>query len=292
MCKTLKIGNKTIGNGQPSFIIAEIGINHNGKVSIAKDLIDLAALSGCDAVKFQKRDVETCVPEAQKSVMRETPWGYMTYQEYRRRIEFETEEYREIDNYCKDKNMLWFASCWEKASVDFLEQFDVPCYKIPSACLTDSSLLRHIKSKNKPILLSTGMSTMEQIRAAIEILGTDQLGLMHSTSSYPCKNNELNLKVINALKEEFDCAIGYSGHEVGLIPTVSAVCMGATVIERHITLDRAMWGTDQAASVESQGLMRLVKYIRVAEEAMGNGIKCVYRSEQNAMEKLRRVCDF
>lgn len=288
MPRTVSIGGRLVGEGQPVYIVAEIGINHNGDVDIAKRLIDAAVHAGCDAVKFQKRTPELCVPPEQRNQMRETPWGYISYLEYRHKVEFGVEEYREIDAYCRAKGITWFASCWDEPSVDFIEQFDPPCYKIPSAALTDAELLRRLRSTGRPLLLSTGMSSMEQIRAAVQLLGTDKLVILHCTSTYPCPVDELNLRMIETLRREFDCPIGYSGHEVGLPTTVAAVALGACLVERHITLDRAMWGSDQAASVEPHGFERLVKYIRVVESAMGDGVKKVYDSELPAMARLRR----
>jgi N-acetylneuraminate synthase len=285
----MKIGNRYLGDGQPVYIAAEIGINHNGDIEVAKRLIDAAANAGCDGVKFQKRTPELCVPPEQRNVMRETPWGYISYLDYRTRIEFGFDEYAEIDRYCKAKGIDWFASCWDEPSVDFIEQFDPPVHKICSAALTDTPLLEHLRRTGKPLILSTGMSTMEQIRAAVRTLGTDDLVVAHSTSSYPCPPEELNLNMMTTLREEFDCPIGYSGHEVGLPTTVVAVGMGACYLERHITLDRAMWGSDQAASVEPGGLERLVKYVRVVEKSMGDGVKRVYQSEIGPLSRLRRV---
>jgi len=286
---TVKIGEKVIGDEQPTFIVAEIGINHNGSLELAKELIDSAVAAGCDAVKFQKRNPDVCVPEEQKNIIRDTPWGQITYLDYRYRIEFGEEEFLEIDRYCKEKNIIWFSSCWDKDSVDFMEQFNPPCYKISSACFLDRELLLYIRSKNRPILLSTGMVTMEQIKIVLDLIKKNDLVLLHSTSSYPCAQEELNLQVIHTLKSKMDCLVGYSGHEVGLLPTVIAVCFGATVVERHITMDRAMWGSDQAASVEPHGLLRLVNEIRQAKVAIGDGIKCVYPSEQKSIRKLRRM---
>lgn len=291
MKRLAKIGNRYVGDGQPVYITAEIGINHNGDIELAKKLIDAAAAAGCDAVKFQKRTPELCVPLDQRNVMRETPWGYITYLDYRYRIEFGFEQYREIDRYCKEKGIDWFASCWDEPSVDFIEQFDPPVHKICSAALTDDSLLKHLRKTGKPLILSTGMSTMEQIRAAVETIGTEALIVAHSTSTYPCPPEELNLNMIATLREEFPCPIGYSGHEVGLPTTVVAVGLGACFLERHITLDRAMWGSDQAASVEPGGLERLVRYVRVVERSMGDGIKRVYPSEVQALSRLRRVVE-
>jgi N-acetylneuraminate synthase len=288
--RTLQIGNSSIGDGNPSYIAAEIGINHNGDIEIAKRLIDAAVLAGCDAVKFQKRTPELCVPPEQANLMRETPWGTMTYLEYRHRVEFGQDAYEEIDRYCKTRNITWFSSVWDEPSVDFIEQFQPVCYKIPSASLTDHSLLRYVRKTGRPVILSTGMSTMEQIDEAISVLGGDtNLVLVHCTSTYPCLPQELNLRMISTLRERFQCPIGYSGHEVGLQTTYAAIVLGASFIERHITLDRAMWGTDQSASVEPMGLIRLVRDIRVIEQAMGDGIKQVYESEIKVMRKLRRV---
>jgi len=288
MPRVIKIGGRPVGDGRPTYIIAEIGINHNGDIDIAKKLIAAAALAGCDAVKFQKRTPELCVPAQQRDMKRETPWGFMTYLEYRDRIEFGQEEYAEIDCYCKEKNISWFASCWDEPSVNFMEQFTPPCYKIASASLTDDKLLQHINGTRRPMILSTGMSTMEEIHHAVSFLGRDRLLIAHSTSSYPCKPEELNQRMIHTLQHEFDCPVGYSGHEVGLQVTYAAVVLGACFLERHITLDRAVWGSDQAASVEPGGFMRLVRDIRVIEQAMGDGVKKVYESEKPLIKRLRR----
>ncbi|NSW78197.1 MAG: N-acetylneuraminate synthase family protein [Chthonomonadetes bacterium] len=289
MARTIRIGDRLVGDGQPVYIIAEIGINHNGDVEIAKRLIDAAKLAGCDAVKFQKRTPELCVPPEQRNIPRETPWGLITYMEYRYKVEFGYEQYAEIDRYCKQQGIAWFASCWDIPSVDFIEQFNPPCYKVASALLTDDALLKRINDTGKPVLLSTGMSTMEEIRHAVSLIDPDHLIIMHSTSTYPCPPAELNLRVIQTLSREFGLLVGYSGHEVGLQTTYAAVVLGACVVERHITLDRAMWGTDQAASVEPGGFMRLVRDIRVIEQALGDGVKRVYESEMAARAKLRRV---
>ncbi|MCL6099531.1 MAG: N-acetylneuraminate synthase family protein [Bacteroidetes bacterium] len=286
----IKIGNKFIGEGEPVYIIAEIGINHNGSVELAKKLIDGAVKAGCDAVKFQKRTPEICVPRDQWEIERQTPWGRITYIEYRRKVEFGFEEYFEIDSYCKEKGIDWFASPWDEVAVDFLEKFNLPIYKLSSASLTDLSLLKKIRNTGRPVILSTGMSSMEEIETAVELMGTENILLAQSTSTYPCSLDELNLKVIQTFKEIYpEVPIGYSGHETGLAPTLAAVALGAAFVERHITLDRAMWGTDQAASVELVGLNRLVKDIRDIEKALGDGIKKVYESEYGNISKLRRV---
>ena len=289
MKREIKIGDRLVGDGHPTMVVAEIGINHNGSLETAKQLIDVAVHNGADAVKFQKRTPELCVPPEQRGQMRETPWGYITYLEYRYKTEFGESEYAEIQRYCQEKGVTWFASVWDEPSVDFMEAYNPVCYKIPSASLTDHNLLRHLRKTGRPLILSTGMSTMDQIRDAVAVVGTDNLMITHATSTYPCEPDELNLKMIQTLRQTYPCPVGYSGHEVGLIPTVVAVAMGACLVERHITLDRAMWGSDQAASVEPGGIERLVKYIRVTEQALGDGVKQVYNSELSSLRKLRRV---
>jgi len=285
----IKIGNRMVGDGHPTYIIAEIGINHNGDLEIAKQMIDAATHVGVDAVKFQKRTPEICTPPEQQKQMRETPWGYITYLDYRYKVEFGEKEYHEIDRYCKEKGIDWFTSVWDEQAVDFIEQFDTPAYKIPSASITDHNLLRHARKTGRPLVISTGMSTMEQIRAAVKVVETENLVITHCTSTYPCEPEELNLRMIQTLREEFPCPVGYSGHEVGLVPPQVAVALGACMIERHLTLDRAMWGSDQAASVEPSGFERLVKYVRTAEASLGDGVKHVYDSELSSLKKLRRV---
>jgi len=290
MAREMKIGNKVIGDGHPTYVIAEIGINHNGDVEIAKQMIDAAVHAGVDAVKFQKRTPEVCTPPEQQKQMRETPWGYITYLDYRYKVEFGKEEYAEIDRHCKAVGIDWMVSVWDEPSVDFMEQFDTPAYKLPSASLTDLDLIRKTRSTGRPIILSSGMSTMEQIHNAVKAAGVENLGLMHCTSAYPCEPDELNLRMVETLRKEFsNLPIGYSGHEVGLVPSTIAVALGACMVERHLTLDRAMWGSDQAASVEPGGFEKLVKYIRVTEMALGDGVKRVYDSEKGIMKKLRRV---
>ncbi|MFG2297661.1 N-acetylneuraminate synthase family protein [Streptomyces sp. NPDC048603] len=285
-----QVGNKQVGPGLPTYVIGEIGINHNGDLANAIALIDAAAEAGCDAVKFQKRTPEICTPRDQWDIERDTPWGRMTYIDYRHRVEFGEDEYRAIDEHCKKRGIDWFASPWDTEAVLFLEKFDVPCHKVASASLTDDELLIALRATGKPVILSTGMSTPEQIRHAVEVLGSENTILLHATSTYPAVTGELNLRVIHALEAAYpNVPIGYSGHEIGLQTTVAAVAMGACVVERHITLDRAMWGSDQAASVEPGGLQRLVRDIRVIEEAKGDGVKKVYESELGPMKKLRRV---
>lgn len=291
MAKVIKLGERLVGNGQPAYVVAEIGINHNGDLDIAKRMIKAAREAGVDAVKFQKRTPELCTPPEVRDQMRETPWGYITYLEYRYKVEFGRPEYDEIDRYCKELGIEWFASVWDEPSVDFLTAYNPIAFKVPSASLTDHNLLRHIRKTGKPIILSTGMSTMDQIRKAVEVLGLENMMICHTTSAYPCDPDELNLRMLQTLASQYDSPIGYSGHEVGLIPTVVAVALGASLVERHFTLDRALWGTDQAASVEPGGFERLVKYIRVTELALGDGVKRVYDSELPVLKKLRRVTD-
>lgn len=287
--ETVRIGSQLVGLNQPVFIIAEIGINHNGEVEVAKKLIDVAKDAGCDAVKFQKRTPRICVPPEQAGVMRETPWGTMTYLEYKERTEFGEIQYKEIDSYCRSRGIIWFASPWDVPSARFLGNFETPVMKIASACLTDDELLSEVKAIAKPVIMSTGMSTIDEIDHAVTRLDRTNLILGQATSTYPCSPDELNLRAIHTLRERYGVPVGYSGHETGLQTTVAAVALGACFIERHITLDRAMWGTDHAASVEPQGLQRLVRDIRTVERALGNGNKNVYESEISIRKKLRRV---
>jgi N-acetylneuraminate synthase len=288
MSNIVRIGDHLVGDGLRCFIVAEIGINHNGSLDIAKKLIDIAALAGCDAVKFQKRTVEVVYTREELAKPRENPFG-PTNGDLKRGLEFGQKEYEQINAYCRDKNILWFASCWDEGSVDFIERFNPPCYKIASASLTDDNLLRHHRRYGRPIIVSTGMSTLEEIDHAVEVLGRDNLILLHCTSTYPSQVEELNLSAIRAMRERYGVPVGYSGHEVGLAPSIGAAALGACMIERHITLDRAMWGSDQAASVEWQGFWRLVKDVRALEKAMGDGVKRVYPSEIPIITKLRRV---
>ena len=289
MTNNVAVGNKTIGVGEPVYVIAEIGINHNGDIEIAKQLMDVAVETGCDAVKFQKRTPEICVPEEQKSIPRETPWGSMTYFEYKKRIEFEQPEFEQIDAYAKTIGIDWFASPWDVPSVDFLESFDVPCQKIASACLTDSELLTAVNKTKTTTILSTGMSSIEEIDKAVSLLNNVPLAIAQATSTYPAEASELNLRAIQTFAEKYKVPVGYSGHERGLQVTIAAVALGATFIERHITLDRSMWGTDHSASLEPEGLKKLVRDIRIIELALGDGKKKVYDSEIPIRAKLRRV---
>ena len=270
-----------------TYIIAEIGINHNGSLEAAKKLIDVASVSGCDAVKFQKRNPDVCVPEHQKSVMRDTPWGRMTYLDYKYKVEFQKEEYDEIDRYCKEKGIEWSASPWDLDSLEFLLQYDIPWIKIPSAMITNEKLMKASADTGKKIIFSTGMSTYEEIDQAIEWLKDNEIMMLHCNSTYPAPLKDLNLKCIQTLKERYNCEVGYSGHEFRLGTSVAAIYLGATCIERHITLDRTMWGSDHMSSVEPQGLIKMVRGIRELEEAYGDGIKRVTEGELAPRKKLR-----
>lgn len=286
--KKIKIADKVVGAGEPVFVVAEIGINHNGNIDTAKKLIDVAVRAGCDAVKFQKRTIELVYTPEELAKPRENPFG-LTNGDLKRGLEFGQEQYEEIDRYCKEKGIIWFASPWDVKSVDFLEKFNMPCYKIASASLTDDELLNRVKLTGKPVILSTGMSTEEQIKHAVDVLGEENVVILHCTSTYPSKAEELNLKVINWLKENFDCPIGYSGHETGILESTLAVSLGACCVERHITLDRASWGSDQAASLEPRGLELMVRDIRTVPVAFGDGKKRVFESELPIIQKLRKV---
>ena len=286
--KCVTVGGRTVGPGEPALIVAEIGINHNGSLDLARRLITAAADAGCHAVKFQKRTVAQVYSAAELARPRDSPFG-ATNGDLKRGLEFGHREYAEIDRACREAGLMWFASCWDQASVEFMEAFAPPCYKIASPCLTDHELLRRCRDTGRPLLVSTGMSTLDEIDAAVDLLGREQLVLMHCTSTYPSQTDELNLKTIHRLAGRYQVPIGYSGHEVGLATTVAAVALGAAVVERHLTLDRAMWGSDQAASIEPQGFERLVKDITAVELALGDGVKRVYTSEVPAMNKLRKV---
>lgn len=288
--RKIEIAGQMVGDGFPTYIIAEIGINHNGSVELAKKMIAGAVAAGVDAVKFQKRTPELCVPKEQKDIERDTPWGRMTYMDYRYKVEFNKDQYADINRFCKEHGIMWTASCWDEDSVDFIEDFNPPFYKAPSASLTDLILLKKMESTGKPLMISTGMSSEELIENTVNNLNRNKLLIAHSTSTYPCKLDELNLNCIPALKKKFgEIPIGYSGHEVGLAPTWAAVVLGADFIERHLTLDRAMWGSDQAASVEVGGFIRMISNIRDIEKSMGDGIKRIFDSEIPIMKKLRRV---
>lgn len=284
----VKIGDTMIGDGHPCYIIAEIGINHNGDIEIAKKLIDVAEAAGCNAIKFQKRTINVVYTPEELSKPRESPFG-TTNGDLKYGLEFEEEEYREIDRYCRELEISWFASCWDENAVDMIDKFNPPCYKIASASLTDDRLLKYTRSKNKPIILSTGMSTLEEIDHAVEVLGKKDLIILHATSTYPSEYNELDLKVIPEFKKRYGVPVGYSGHETGIPSSVAAVALGACIVERHITLERSMWGSDQAASLGPSGITRLVRDIRIVETSFGNGVKKVYEREKPIIKKLRRI---
>jgi N-acetylneuraminate synthase len=287
---TVSIGSRVIGGGRPAYVIAEIGLNHNGDVEIAKRLIDVAARAGADAVKFQKRTPEISTPAHMRDVPRETPWGTMSYLDYRRRVEFGRDEYIEIGDHATMQGLDWFASPWDVPSVDFLEDLHVVAHKVASASLTDTELLVRLRETGKPVILSTGMSTVPQIDRALDTLGTDRVVLMHATSTYPLEPEEANLRAISTLRDRYaGVPVGYSGHERGLQISLAAVALGAVAVERHITLDRTMWGSDHAASLEPGGLEHLVRDIRVIESALGDGVKRVFDSELAPMAKLRRI---
>ncbi len=287
---TVRIGSHHIGEGQPAYVIGEIGLNHNGSVELAKRLIDVAADAGAQAVKFQKRTPEISTPEHMKNTLRETPWGEMTYLEYRYRVEFDREQYIEIGDHATLRGLDWFASPWDVPAVEFLEDLNVVAHKVASASVTDLELLGALVATGKPVILSTGMSTLEQIDAAVEVLGTDRLVMLHATSTYPLPPEEANIRMVQTLGDRYPgVPIGYSGHERGLQVSLAAVALGARAVERHITLDRAMWGSDHAASLEPTGFDHLVRDIRVIEQAMGDGVKRVFPGELAPMAKLRRV---
>jgi N-acetylneuraminate synthase len=287
--KIVQIGDRPVGVGQPVYVIGEIGINHNGEVAIAKALMDVAAEAGCDAVKFQKRTPELCVPVEQQSIMRDTPWGQMTYLDYKHRVEFGEAEYQVIAEHAASLGIQWFASPWDVPSVQFLEEFGVVTHKVASASLTDDELLRALIATGKPLIVSTGMSTMDEVDHAMEVLSGSEVILMHSTSTYPCPPEEANLRTIASLGERFGVPIGYSGHEKGLQISLAAVALGAVAIERHITLDRTMWGSDQAVSIEPQGVRGLMRDIRIVETSLGDGQKRVFPGEEEPRRRLRRT---
>lgn len=286
--KAVRIGPRLVGDFEPCYVVAEIGINHNGDLDLAKRLISVAVAAGCNAVKFQKRTVEVVYSAEELATPRESPFG-ATNGDLKHGLELDYYDYQEIDAYCRASKIVWFASCWDQKSVDFIERFNVPCYKIASASLTDDDLLRHTRATGKPIVLSTGMSTLEQIDHAVEVLGKDNLILLHACSTYPAYYEELNLRAIATMRQRYGVPVGYSGHETGIASTVAAAVMGACFVERHITMDRAMWGSDHAASLEPNGISRIVRDIRLVEQSMGDGVKRVYEREQPIIKKLRRV---
>lgn len=288
--KEISIGGHGIGKNKPVFMIAEIGINHNGDIQVAKKLIDAAFACGWHCVKFQKRTPDICVPDHQKNVLRDTPWGKITYLEYRHKVEFGKEEYAYINAYAKEKPVLWSASVWDVPSLEFMLSYNACVLKIPSAKLSDSELLREASRSGKPVILSTGMSSVEEIDGAVEILEKYSKGnyiLMHTNSSYPTPPDEINLRVITFLEDRYKCIVGYSGHEYDLEPTVAAVVLGARVIERHITLDHKMWGSDHFASLEVHAMNMLYKRVRDVDMILGDGVKKITKSEVDVRKKLR-----
>lgn len=290
--KTIKIGNYTIDEKSDPYLIAEIGINHNGELQIAKKLIDAAFATGWDCVKFQKREPDLSVPEHQKAVLRQTPWGEMTYLEYKKRIEFGKTEYDYIDHYCKEKPLDWTASPWDMPSLEFLTQYDLPYIKIASATLTDTELLKRACQFGKAIVMSTGMSTWDEIDTAVTVLEKYSDGnyiLMHTNSEYPTPYEDINLRMIEVLRERYGCLVGYSGHEMDLEPTVLAVALGANIIERHVTLSHEMWGTDQKASLTVRAMGLLKGRIADIRKAMGTGEKILSNGEKTVRNKLRGI---
>ncbi|MDR2409542.1 MAG: N-acetylneuraminate synthase family protein [Bacteroidales bacterium] len=288
--RRLKVGNIYIGDNEPLYLIAEIGINHNGDLQIAKKLIDATWATGWDCAKFQKRTPDVCVPENQKNTQRQTPWGEMTYLEYKYKIEFQRKEYDYIDKYCREKPLDWSASVWDIPSLEFLMNYDVPFIKIPSAKITDHNLVVNCAETGKPLFVSTGMSTLTEIDAVVEILekyAHNRYVLFHTNSTYPARLDELNLKMIRTLRERYGCVVGYSGHEYEIEPTIMAPIYGASVVERHITLSHSMWGTDQPASLEISGMNRLENRIRAVKIISGDGVKTITSGEKKIKEKLR-----
>jgi len=274
----------------PVFIIAEIGINHNGDIAIAKKLIDGAIFAGANAVKFQKRTIEAVYSKEELDKPRESPWG-QTNRDQKLGLEFGEKEYDAIDKYCKEKGIIWFASAWDIDSQRFLQKYKCQYNKVASAMLTNRDLLEEVAKEKKHTFIGTGMSTMDEIEKAVAIFKKYGCAyeLMHCNSVYPMPEDQANLKVIPMLRQRFNCNVGYSGHEVGLIATCAAVTLGATSIERHITLDRAMYGSDQSASIEIMGFYRLVEYIKTVEKSLGDGIKVVTKEEEAIKKKLRKV---
>jgi N-acetylneuraminate synthase len=284
---SIRIAGRLVGDGDPCFIVAEVGINHNGCEETARRLIDAAALSGADAVKFQVGDPGEYVSPHRRAIPRETPWGVMPYLEYRRRLEFSDDQLAGLRDHANAAGLIWFASALDLKAVDRLNALGVPCHKVASPMLTDDALLGAMRGR--PVLLSTGMSTVEEIDHAVGVLGNEATALLHCTSAYPCPPELANLRMIGTLRERYGLPVGYSGHEVGVPETVAAVAMGACIVERHLTLSRASWGSDHGASLEPTGFATLVRYIRTVEAAMGDGVKRVYAAEGENRAKFRRA---
>ena len=277
----------------PIFFVAEIGINHNGDMAICKQLIDVAVNAGCDAVKFQKRDIDQVYKQEMLDSPRESPWG-STQREQKEGLEFNLEDYKEIDRYCKENKIEWYASAWDKNSQEFLKQFDCKYNKIASAMIVHKDLLKLVAKEKKHTFISTGMTNYEDIQAAIDIFEQEKCSfeLMHTISTYPMKDEDANLSMINTLRDKFKCDVGYSGHEVGLAISYAAAALNITSLERHITLNRAMYGSDQSASVEPAGLRQLIGAVRKIEKAMGDGKKKIIDAEIPIAKKLREHLDW
>jgi len=272
-----------------TYLIAEIGINHNGSLKLAKKLIDLAKKYNFDAVKFQKRSPEISTPEIQKKVIRETPWGLMTYLDYKKKIEFGYKEFNQIDKYCKKIKIDWFVSCWDIQSIHFMKKYKVKFNKVASAMLTNLNFLDELSKQKKMTLISTGMSNMKDIEKAVKIFKRNRckFALMHCVSEYPCADNLLNLNMIQTLRNKFKCPVGYSGHESTVSPSIIACALGADYLERHITIDRAMWGTDQAASLSEQGIHNLTDVVHRLNAILGNGKKKKTTKEKKMLKKFK-----
>lgn len=287
------MSNLTRYNYENVYTIAEIGINHNGDMDICRKLINLSAACGFDAVKFQKRNPDVCVPEDQKSKIRSTPWGEITYLDYKKQVEFEKEEYDEIDALCADIDIAWSASPWDIDSIDFLAEYGLPWVKVPSALINDQKYLEHIGSTFKHVILSTGASDSDGVQKAYNILASSgncvHLDVLHCNSTYPAPVKDLNLRCINTLKLSFPQSnIGYSGHEYGLLSSIATVALGSKIIERHVTLDKGMWGSDQACSLEPHAMFKLIRGIRELEEALGDDVKKITEAELEKMKSLRK----
>jgi N-acetylneuraminate synthase len=288
--KKIKIGGRYIGDNEPIYLIGEIGINHNGDLQIAKKLIDAAFVTDWDCVKFQKRTPDICIPENQKSILRETPWGEMTYLEYKKRIEFGKTEYDFIDKYCRDKPIHWSVSVWDIQSLEFILHYDIPFIKIPSAMIGNTELFIKCIETQKPLFVSTGMSTIEEIDEAVNRLEKYARGgyvIFHTNSTYPTPEEEINMQMITTLKNRYNCIVGYSGHEEDIQPSTYAPLFGACVIERHITLNHKMWGTDQGSSLELNGMLLLRRRISSLKKIIGDGVKQLSEKEAKTREKLR-----
>lgn len=285
-----EIVNNYVNSPNSIYFIGEIGINHNGDINLAKKIMKEAKSAGFSAVKFQKRNPEITTPLEVRNNIRETPWGEMTYIDYKFKIELQKQEYDEINKYAKELGIDWFASCWDEESLDFISRYDLPCIKIASACITNKNLMnQHVKTE-KPLIMSTGMSNLDQIEKAFNILSKNPLAILHATSTYPCPPEELNLNMIKTLHSLYpEHPIGYSGHESGLSTSIAAAVLGAKIIERHITIDRALWGTDQAASLGPDGMRKLIGSVNSIIRSMGDGVKKVYDSEQKSIMNLRPI---